>query len=117
MIVYRVQDKNGRGPWKPGFSSKWVEDRPDHDNLVPWYVEFGRVDHHAVTGMALGSACITIEQLRRWFTPSEYVTLQELGYKAVKMEADVLAKSQIQCFIQRAKPFKKDVESVNLYES
>lgn len=115
MIVYRVQDKNGRGPWKPGFSHKWVEVRPDHDNLLPWYVEFGRVDRHAVIGMAIGSACVSLDQLRRWFTPSEYAKLRKLGYEAVQMEACVLAKSQVQCFIQRAKPFQKDVEPVNLY--
>ena len=42
--IYRVQDAQGRGPWKPGFSHRWVEDRPDHYNLPPWFVEFGRCD-------------------------------------------------------------------------
>jgi len=44
LFVYRVQDKEGRGPWRPGFSQIWVETRLDHMFLPPWYVEFGRVD-------------------------------------------------------------------------
>jgi hypothetical protein len=42
-FVYRIQDKKGRGPYRPGFSSQWVEDRDDHDNLFPWYQEFGPI--------------------------------------------------------------------------
>src|SRR5207247_592614 len=95
--VFRVQDKDGRGPWKPGFSHRWVEDREDHDKLVPWYTEFGRVDRRAIYGMAVGSGCRTLEQLRRWFTPSEYRTLRRLGYQAVRLKAGrILAESEIQ---------------------
>jgi hypothetical protein len=39
--VYRVQDVEGRGPWRPGFSRLWVRDRDDHDNLRPWVEQFG----------------------------------------------------------------------------
>ena len=35
--VYRVQDADGRGPFKPGFSHQWVEERADHENLLPWF--------------------------------------------------------------------------------
>lgn len=113
--VYRVQDKDGRGPWKPGFSHRWVEDREDHNNLPPWFVEFGRIDSRGIYGMTMGSACMSAEQLRRWFTASEYATLRKFGYQAVKMDACVLAESEVQCFIQRAKPFNEDVEVVELY--
>ena len=115
MIVFRVQDKDGRGPWKPGFSHKWVEDRKDHDNLVPWYVEFGRVDLQGIAGMTMGSACTSLEQLRRWFFPSEYKKLLSLGYQAVQLEASVLAESEVQCFVQRAKPFNIKSYPVALY--
>jgi hypothetical protein len=115
-IVYRVQDSDGRGPWKPGFSQRWAEDREDWDNLPPWYVEFGRVDQRGILGMAMGSACLTLEQLRRWFTASEYATLQRYGYRAVRMEVGrVLAESPVQCFIERSKPLHEDVIEVELY--
>jgi hypothetical protein len=115
-FVYRVQDKDGRGPWKPGLSHCWVEDREDHNNLPPWYVEFGRVDQRGIFGMATGSACMTLDQLRRWFTPSEYATLRQHGYQAVRMRVGrVLAKSPVQCFFERAKPLRIDVEPVELF--
>ena len=114
--VYRVQDSDGRGPWKPGFSHLWVEDREDHDNLPPWFVEFGRVDKRGIFGMTMGSACKSLDQLRRWFTASEYATLKRYGYRAVMVdEVRLLAQSPVQCFIQRVKPFNVDVVEVELY--
>lgn len=115
-IIYRIQDKDGRGPWKPGFSSKWVEDREDHEKLLPWYVEFGPVHERLLFGEVGGSGCLTLKQLRRWFTASEYETLKKFGYYAVKMEVGrILAESDIQCVFGRAKPLNKDVEGVILY--
>lgn len=84
--VYRIQDRDGRGPWKPGFSRRWVEDRADHDVLRPWFEEFGRVDKLAIVGFAIGCGCRTVEQLQRWFTPSEYATLLQFGYRAVRLD-------------------------------
>lgn len=114
--IYRVQDKEGRGPWKPGFSRFWVEGREDHANLVPWYAEFGRVEQTATRGMYVACGCRSVEQLRRWFTPSEYTTLRMCGYQAVLMIADqILAGSDIQCVFERMKPLHTDIEDVELY--
>jgi len=114
--VYRVQDKDGRGPWKPGFSHRWVEDREDHNNLPPWFVEFGNVHLKCIYGMTIGSACVTLDQLRRWFTASEYATLQRYGYRAVMMDVSrVLGESPVQCFVERSKPFSEGVIEVELY--
>ena len=114
--VFRVQDAEGRGPWKPGFSHNWVEDRDDHQNLVPWFEEFGDVRQRAIYGMAMGSGCRTVEQLRRWFTATEYAKLLTLGYNAVRMPAGIiLAQSEIQCVFQRAKPLNEGCEVIDLY--
>jgi len=117
--VYRVQDAEGRGPFRPGFSHWWVEERPDHDNLVPWMQQFG-YDAIPRTGWPFGKhfgcACRTLEQLRRWFTASEYATLQRLGFQAVSMDvARVLHESEIQLLFQRAKPLCADFSPVDLY--
>ena len=115
-VIYRIQDKDGRGPWRPGFSRRWVETRPDHDNLPPWIVEFGPVHLQVLYGCACGSGCMNLDQLRRWFTESEYRTLLKFGYRAVRMEVGrVLAKSDIQCLFERAKPLSEDVIEVDLY--
>lgn len=116
-VIYRVQDAQGRGPWKPGLSHKWVEDRADHENLVPWINEFGAIHKKAIYGMSIGCGCLTLEQLRRWFTPSEYRTLKGLGYAAVTMiPGSILAQSKIQCVFQRVKPLNQDVIPIELYD-
>lgn len=118
--VYRVQDVDGRGPWRPGFSRIWVQERADHANLLPWPQEFGmgilpRGDWPF--GKHFGCACRTLEQLRRWFSPQEYATLQSYGYQAVQMEAArVLAESQIKLVFQRPRPLRFGAEPVSLYE-
>lgn len=115
-IVYRIQDADGRGPFKPGFSHRWTEDRPDHENLVPWFVDLGRMDLRMIAGMAGGTACRTLEQLRRWFTPSEYATLQRFGYQAVQLEAGrIIGESGIQLFFERCRPLKEGAVPVELY--
>lgn len=41
--VYRTQDSEGRGPWRPGFSRVWcdAEFGPGAESLPPWGAEFG----------------------------------------------------------------------------
>lgn len=115
--IYRIQDNDGRGPWKPGFSHKWVETRNDHDNLPPWYIEFGPVHLNAISGCAVGTGCMTIDQLRRWFTESEYKTLLSCGYKAVKMTVGrILASSSIQCVFERHIPLDEEFQEFPLYD-
>lgn len=116
--IFRIQDNEGRGPWKPGFSHRWVEDRPvqEMQALPPWPFQFGDVLLHAVAGMKFGCGCRTLDQLRRWFTPTEYATLRGFGYSAVKMRVvRILAESDVQCVFERAKPLHEDVEVVELY--
>jgi hypothetical protein len=115
-IVYRIQDADGRGPWKPGFSNNWVEAREDHKNLTPWLEEFGPVHLNALTGSHLGCACKTVDQLKRWFTVSEYQTLLDHGYSAVRLRVDrILAESDKQCVVSRSIPLRECVTVFNLY--
>lgn len=114
--VYRIQDSDGRGPWKPGFSHRWVEVRPDHDLLSPWYEEFGRVDQQATPGMHIGCGCRDVATLMRWFTPTEYRRLLGFGYRAVSMTVDrILAESVIQCVFERRLPLRQEATAIDLY--
>lgn len=118
--VYRVQDRDGRGPWKPGFSSQWAEDRPESEykELKPWPIEFGisNVLRKSIYGMSLGCGCRTLEQLRRWFTPTEYSKLLGFGYAAVKLDIGrVLAESETQIVFERALPLNEGAQTVELY--
>ena len=117
-VVFRVQDRDGRGPWKPGFSQCWVEDREDHDNLLPWYAEMGPVHKLGIVGMHQGTACESLEQLRRWFTKSEYRTLRRYGYQSVQMEVGrILGKSETQLVFERSRPNNVGCRPVALYPS
>lgn len=116
VAVYRIQDDEGRGPFRPGFSKTWVKERADHENLIPWYDEFGPVHNNVLSGAWSGCGCLSKKQLRRWFTKPEYRKLKKHGYRAVKMKVGrVLAESEIQCFFSRSKPLSEDVESFKLY--
>ena len=117
-VVYRVQDRDGRGPWKPGFSQVWFTDRTEEEYaaLAPWPLEIMLAIRQASQGKAVGYACESLEQLRRWFTPTEYKTLRGYGYRAVKLEVDaVLARSDMQCVFVRSKPLNIGGEKINLY--
>ena len=117
-FVYRVQDADGRGPWKPGFSQVWFEDRTDEEYaaLAPWPMEVLMQIRNAARGKAMGFACENLDQLRRWFTASEYKTLRRYGYRAVKLEVDaVLARSETQCAFVRSKPLRIGGEEINLH--
>lgn len=115
-VVYRVQDREGRGPWRPGLSDRWVEPRPDHKNLQPWFVEFGPQIIGRWADRNYGCACASLDQLRRWFSLSEYATLRLLGFQAVQMRVDrVLAESDRQLVFARSIPLAYRVEPVELY--
>lgn len=118
MHVFRVQGKDGRGPWKPGFSHKWVEDRRDMENLLPYFHEWPGFDIHAElrNDEHCGCGCLTLEQLRRWFTETEYNRLRILGYRAVRLSADrVLRKSDTQCVFTRKRALRKGATEIALY--
>ncbi len=119
MKIYRVQDAEGRGPWRPGFSQAWIEERPDAelDKLFAIQDEFPnlgsmlrRSDKH------VGVGCKSLSQLRMWFTEKEYQNLLALGFECCALEVDrVVAESEIQCVFARSKPLNKNARKVRLY--
>ena len=122
-MVYRVQAADGRGPWRPGFSDHWFDLEMSRSvaelyALQSWIDEFPHVmrQRDPKSRMHLGCGCLTIEQLRRWFTVHDYSRLQSWGYKAVLMDVDrILASSDLQCVFERAKPLQSGIAPVDLY--
>lgn len=117
QILYRVQDKRGRGPFAPDLSKWWVKSRPDHENLLPWFLEFK--GFHPVLKkkeVAFGVSCKTPTQLKRWFIRSEYEKLITLGFQSVKIDySRILVSSDVQCVFARNKPLNQDVVPFRLY--
>lgn len=120
MKVYRIQDKDGRGPFKPGFSKRWLdpEPKPNEELLVPWPYQFPDILFRIqVEGtINFGCACASPEQLQMWFSESEYNRLKRFGYKSVTLEIDeILGQSDIQLVFRRLKPIKVDAMPFALY--
>ena len=117
MIVYRVQDNRGRGPFVPGFSSSWVEARVDLELLPPFYVEFGaEILNSMAKPRNYAVACRTKDQLRRWFIEAEMARLENHGYSAVEIKIDeIVAESGIQMVVSREKDFGDEAKQIKLY--
>jgi hypothetical protein len=102
--ILRIQDAEGRGPYKPGMSRHWV----DADGPPPpptWMQEFGDVRAQCAPDECMGCGCRSLEQLFKWFTPTERVRLRALGYSIVVMWVDrIIAESENQVVFARKKP-------------
>lgn len=108
MIAYRVQDAAGRGPWRPGFSQRWIDADAPEGRLSETVMDLISVDamralpathHYAV-------ACRTLADLGAWFTPTERRRLAAFGFWPVQVRADVvIAESRWQMLIGRVRPF------------
>lgn len=89
--VYRVQDAQGRGPWKPGFSAHWIDQNSDQRLQEDVLSAFGLSWREEIpAGWHCGCACRTLEQLFAWFTPVEMRRLEAFGYAPVSIDADMI---------------------------
>lgn len=99
IVVYRVQDKDGRGPvpMPPAI----------HEDFGASII--GLMDPRFHNGCALE----TLVHVDRWFSPTERRRLTMLGYRLVRISVDVvLAASESQLVVARKKPFNRDFEPV-----
>ena len=99
--VYRIQDKDGRGPWRPGLTRVWSDPEfgPGVENLLPWGVEFGLdlLARRGLPGEYYGCAVRKPAELRRWVSATERSRLAALGFSVVSVKADrILAESKNQ---------------------
>ncbi len=113
-IIYRIQDKDGRGPFKPGLSIFWADHDKNAEILPPWYLEFP--DLVFESGYHYGVGCETREQLQRWFTKNEYEKLLMLGYHSVMIDAcEIVASSDIQCVFRKREKLNVGATEFHLY--
>lgn len=107
-VAYRVQADDGRGPWRPGFSLRWIDGDAQAGRLMETVMDLMPIaeiralppTHH------YGCACRSLDGLREWFTAIEMERLERLGFYPVRLNADlVIAESPWQMFIGRKIPF------------
>lgn len=115
--IYRIQDQDWRGPFKPGFTTQWVRleiDQERLNKLKPWPLEFS-IDVNKYTNLING--CHTTGQLREWFNKEEVSRLLKFGYKVYKVKVDeIVALSDIQCVANIQSKNKKRLQEINLYQ-
>lgn len=123
--IYRIQDAEGRGPYKPGWSHVWNEYRCliDGANKPVFTDEFPDILNKInlrfdTVGGHFGCGFKTLEQLHNWFTPSEILKLVAYGYFIVKMDADeIMASSDNQTVFWRKTKLNKNIEQVAMLEA
>lgn len=109
--VYRFQDLEGRGPFRPGFTDRWRSDLDAGEDLPPFYVEMGvspfAVPHLITPGFHAGVGCESREQLDRWFSKSEQLRLKALGFRMVEFTPSrIIARTPTQVFFEHATPLR-----------
>jgi len=113
--IYRIQDKDGRGPYKPGWSHVWQEHRclidgckhPTMMDEFPWVLDKIKL-RFCVSGGHFGCGFRTMEQLQQWFNAEEIEKLKRFDYRIVKIPADeILAESEKQLVFWCKKPLQR----------
>lgn len=116
ITVYRVQDDEGRGPFKPGFSHRWVDADDELDDPEARFksrpdviTEFGLdIFKKLPKGMHGGCAFRDVDGLFRWFSQREIFKLKRFNYRLVELDADaVIAESPTQLVVARKLPFRE----------
>jgi hypothetical protein len=115
--IYRIQDKEGRGPFKPGFSHNWSsmseEDmnkyRPNEFMSIAGKLKLkGSNDSY-------GFGFRSFYQLSLYFTVKERFKLYDFGYFVARMKIDkIIAESASQILFWRDKPLSEDYQ---IYQS
>lgn len=100
MRLWRIEDSEGRGPFRPGLSVQW-RDGEGNDFKAPWQeaglsvAEFQNL--FSSRSAKRGVACRSREQLQEWFSRSERRRLKRLGFREVEIDgADVLLETPTQ---------------------
>ncbi len=106
--VYRVQASDGRGPWRPGFSLRWIDQHAPVGRLSETIMDLMPISElrSLPNTMHYGCACRSLQSLCNWFTPLEIERLEALGFYPVRMNVDrILIESQWQMLVGRRRPF------------
>ena len=117
MIVYRIQDNDGRGPYRLDWQS-WKD--PGHDERNPSvFDEFGPDITLKLAGIGhVGCGFSTVNQALDWFTEAEWAKLRDAGYRFVSMSVGkIIFKSARQLVFGRRMPLVDGACDIGLYKT
>lgn len=109
MKLVRIQDKFGRGPWRPGFSSQWLSEDgpplpPAIQETIPNFATLVKRAHKK--GLHIGCACRDAD-MEKWVQPAEMRRLADYGFRLVNAtQCQVLAHDENQVLIASRKPLR-----------
>lgn len=114
--IYRVQDRSGRGPFRPGLSHRWSNQDKTVEDFPPWTTEFGLgILKGVIIGQHVGCGCRDLANLRCWFADDELERLYRFDYAVVRMDVErVLAESKCQLVFVRNAPLNWSVTPLDL---
>jgi len=115
--VYRIQDKEGRGPWRPGLSKHWCDKEfaVGVEALPTCFVEFGNdlIDRRGMPGEYYGCGVRRLSDFRRWLSETERARLEAMGFNIVSLRPDrILAESKNQVVFASRIPLRRVGEIV-----
>lgn len=114
-VLFRIQDAEGRGPYKPGISRLWADATHGLRAGAAISIEFGPDVYDRVpAGVHAGCAFATLDQLHAWFSEAEIARLRVMGYRIVTVKADgIVAQSARQTVFWSRRPlcFAKPLET------
>lgn len=107
--IYRIQDNEGRGPFRPGFSRQWADEvfAPGMIPLPTFMEEFGCdiIDRLGRPAEFFGSGVRKLADLGKWFSTTERQRLAVLGFGIRTMKVSrILAESENQLVFARSMP-------------
>ena len=111
-LICRIQDTDGRGPYRPGFSHNWSEREDGPPSVFEAFPAVIEKAHEIVNrkGGAVGCGFRTLAQASNWFRPSEVLTLVKFGYSLCWMYADeILAENGDQTVFWSKTPLAESV--------
>lgn len=105
-VILRVQDKNGRGPFRPGFTKEWCEYNHDLPSFMQEFPDLPSTVHkYHRAGMHLGAGVRGWDGLKRWFSESELEKLRSHGFDVVHVKnCAVVCESENQLVFALSKP-------------
>lgn len=105
MIIYRVENKDGDGPYIKGFTLMWDNSRQSRETNPSPQEDPTLANAIASQGINVSQFRFgfkTLEQLEQWFSAEELARLKALGFEVKQVQAQLVIEGDSQILFKRA---------------